>query len=186
MLGASIGKPSADEDKPGTTSCVYPPGDAGSYSQAEVTIEWDHGDAPSFERLLVNAFGGSAVGRQVAHNVHLGDEASYSREGVLSARTGKTLVTITLPMRPDSEEKALAIGKRLLGRLGVPRTGRQRRVATPRFRWRGYATGQLSDGARRGHQRRRRRRRFRTDCRSARSVLKRTATRQTASPRSSR
>ena len=119
ILGASIGKPSADEEKPGTTSCVYPPGDAGSYSQAEVAIEWEHGDAPSFERLLVNAFGGSAVGRQVAHNVHLGDEASYSREGVLSARTGKTLVTITLPMRPDSEEKALAIGKRLFERLGA-------------------------------------------------------------------
>ena len=119
ILGASIGKPSADEDKPGATSCVYPPGDAGSYSQAEVTIEWDHGDAPSFERLLVNAFGGSAIGRQVAHDVHLGDEASYSREGVLSARTGKTLVTITLPMRADSEEKALAIGKKLFERLGA-------------------------------------------------------------------
>ena len=119
MLGAPIGKPSADEETAGTTSCVYPPADAGSYAQAEVTIEWEHGDAPSFERLLVNAFGGSAVGRQVAHNVHLGDEASYSREGVLSARTGKTLVTITLPMRPDSEEKALAIGKKLFERLGA-------------------------------------------------------------------
>jgi OmpA family len=119
ILGASIGKPSADEEKAGTTSCVYPPGDAGNSSQAEVTIEWEHGDAPSFERLLVNAFGGSAPGRQVAHDVHLGDEASYSREGVLSARTGKTLVTITLPMRPDSEEKALAIGRKLFDRLGA-------------------------------------------------------------------
>jgi outer membrane protein OmpA-like peptidoglycan-associated protein len=126
MLGAPIGKPSADEEKEGTTSCVYPPADAGSYSQAEVTIEWEHGDAPSFERLLVNAFGGSAIGRQVAHDVHLGDEASYSSEGVLSARTGKTLVTITLPMRPDSEGKALAIGKKLFERLGAttaPETG---------------------------------------------------------------
>ena len=119
ILGASIGKLSADEGKPGTTSCVYPPGDAGSYSQAEVTIEWEHGDAPSFERLLVNAFGGSALGRQVAHDVHLGDEASYSSEGVLSARTGQTLVTITLPMRPGSEAKALAIGRKLFDRLGV-------------------------------------------------------------------
>ncbi len=119
ILGASIGKPSADEAKSGTTSCVYPPGDAGSYSQAEVTIEWEHGDAPSFERLLVNAFGGSALGRQVAHDVHLGDEASYSSEGVLSARTGQTLVTITLPMRPGSEEKALAIGRKLFERLGA-------------------------------------------------------------------
>jgi hypothetical protein len=120
ILGASIGKPIADEEKRGSTSCVYPPGDAGSSAQAEVAIEWDHGDAPSFERLLVNAFGGSVVGRQVAHAVPLGDEASYSKEGVLSARTGKTLVTITLPMRPDSEEKALAIGKRLFERLGAP------------------------------------------------------------------
>jgi len=120
LLGAPIGRPSADEEKPGTTSCVYPPADAGSYAQAEVTIEWEHGDAPSFERLLVNAFGGSALGRQVAHDVRLGDEASYSSEGVLSARTGKTLVTITLPMRPDSEEKALTIGRKLFERLGAP------------------------------------------------------------------
>jgi outer membrane protein OmpA-like peptidoglycan-associated protein len=119
ILGASIGKLGPDEDEPGTTSCVYPPADAGSRSQAEVTIEWDHGDTPSFERLLVNAFGGVAIGGQVAHDVRLGDEASYSREGVLSARTGKTLVTITLPMRPDSEEKALAIGRKLFERLGA-------------------------------------------------------------------
>ena len=119
MLGAPIGKPSADEETEGTTSCVYPPADAGRSSQAEVTIEWEHGDAPSFERLLVSAFGGSALGRQVAHNIQLGDEASYSSEGVLSARTGKTLVTITLPMRPDSEEKALAIGRKLFDRLGA-------------------------------------------------------------------
>jgi outer membrane protein OmpA-like peptidoglycan-associated protein len=119
ILGASIGKPSADEKTEGTTSCVYPPADAGSYSQAEVTIEWEHGDAPSFERLLVSAFGGSTIGRQVAHNIHLGDEASYSSEGVLSARTGKTLVTISLPMRPGSEEKALAIGRKLFERLGA-------------------------------------------------------------------
>jgi outer membrane protein OmpA-like peptidoglycan-associated protein len=119
MLGAPIGKPSADEETQGATSCVYPPADAGSSSQAEVTIEWEHGDAPSFERLLVSAFGGSALGRQVAHNIRLGDEASYSSEGVLSARTGKTLVTITLPMRPDSEAKALAIGRKLFERLGA-------------------------------------------------------------------
>jgi outer membrane protein OmpA-like peptidoglycan-associated protein len=119
ILGASIGKLSPDEDEPGTTSCVYPPADAGSRSQAAVTIEWEHGDAPSFERLLVNAFGGVTIGGQVAHDVRLGDEASYSREGVLSARTGKTLVTITLPMRPGSEEKALAIGRRLFERLGA-------------------------------------------------------------------
>jgi flagellar motor protein MotB len=119
ILGASISKPSADEEKEGTTSCVYPPADAGSSSQAEVTIEWEHGDAPSFERLLASAFGGSALGRQVAHNIRLGDEASYSSEGGLSARTGKTLVTITLPMRLDSEEKALAIGRKLFERLGA-------------------------------------------------------------------
>ena len=75
---------------------------------------------PSFERLLVNAFGGTSLGRQVAHDVHLGDEALYSSEGVLTARTGQTLVTITLPMRPGSEAQALAIGKKLFERLGVP------------------------------------------------------------------
>jgi outer membrane protein OmpA-like peptidoglycan-associated protein len=122
MVGASIGKPIPDEEKPGTTSCIYPPGETGSRSQAEVTIEWEHGDEPSFERMLAKALGGSAVGREVAHDVRLGDEASYSTEGVLSARAGKTLVTITLPMRPDSEEKALAIGRKLFGRLGVPVT----------------------------------------------------------------
>ena len=128
ILGASIGTPNPDEDKPGTTSCLYPPADANSRSQAEVTIEWEHGDTPSFERLLVNAFGGVAIGRQVAHDVRLGDEASYSREGVLSARTGQTLVTITVPMRPDSEEKALAIGKKLFERLGAATAS-----ASPKF-----------------------------------------------------
>src|SRR5258706_10674801 len=75
MLGAPIGRPSADEEKEGTTSCVYPPADAGSSSQAEVTIEGEHGGTPSFERLLLSAFGGSAPGRQLAHNIQLGDDA---------------------------------------------------------------------------------------------------------------
>ncbi|MEP6783270.1 MAG: OmpA family protein, partial [Acidobacteriota bacterium] len=117
LLGAPIGKPSADETKSGVTSCIYPPGDAGSWAQAAVAIEWEHGSAASFERQLVDAFGGSAVGRKVAHHVDLGDDASYSREGVLSIRQGDALVTITLPMRTDSEEKATAIGRRIVEQL---------------------------------------------------------------------
>jgi hypothetical protein len=64
---------SPDEDTDGETSCTYPPADAGSWAQAEITIEWTHGDEPSFERLLADALGGSAVGRRVAHDVRLGD-----------------------------------------------------------------------------------------------------------------
>jgi flagellar motor protein MotB len=121
MLAAPIGKPFA-ENADATTSCTYPPGEAGSSAQAEVAIEWTHTGGASFERQLVDAFGSSAVGRQVAHHVELGDDASYSREGVLSIRAGATQITITLPMRPGSEEKATAIGHKLLDRLGIAAT----------------------------------------------------------------
>ena len=117
LLGAPIGKLSADETKTGITSCTYPPADAGSWAQAEVTIEWEHGSTPSFERQLVDAFGGSAVGRQVAHHVDLGDDASYSREGVLTIQQGDALVTITLPMRAGAEDMATAIGRRIVEQL---------------------------------------------------------------------
>jgi outer membrane protein OmpA-like peptidoglycan-associated protein len=42
---------------------------------------------------------------------------------------GKMLITITLPMRPDSEDKALAIGKKILERLGAMTTPEAARVA---------------------------------------------------------
>ena len=133
--GAPIGQLSADEEKPGVTSCVYPPGEAGSYAQAEVVIEWERDGTPTFERQLVDAFGGSAVGRQVAHHVDLGDEASYSREGVLSIRRGRTLITITLPMRPGSEVQAIEIGRKTLDRLegaaAAPATERAVRPGSP-------------------------------------------------------
>ena len=118
LLGGPIGKPSADESKAGVTSCTYPPADAGSRAQAEVTIEWEHRGGASFEHQLAAAFGGSAVGRQAAHKVALGDSAAYSMEGVLSIRKGRALITVTLPMRPDSEERATAVGRRLVNQLG--------------------------------------------------------------------
>lgn len=117
ILSAPIGK-SVAENSERKSSCAYPPGEAGSYAQAEITIEWEHPGGPTLERQMVDAFGGSAVGRQVAHAVELGDEASYSSEGVLSVRTGKTLVTITLPMRGDSEEKVTMIARKVLEQLG--------------------------------------------------------------------
>jgi outer membrane protein OmpA-like peptidoglycan-associated protein len=130
LLAAPIGRPSPDE-REGVTSCLYPPADAGSYAQAEVTIEWDHGSAPSLAQQMADTFGGSSVGRQVAHDVQLGDRASYSMEGLLTARTGKTLVTISVPMRPGSEEQAFAIGKKLFERLGVPTTPLRQAAAKP-------------------------------------------------------
>ena len=54
----------------------------------------------------------------MAHNVRLGDHSSYTIEGVLSIHWGKALVTVTLPMRPNSERQSLTIGKKLLERLG--------------------------------------------------------------------
>jgi hypothetical protein len=118
LLGGPIGKPSADESKAGVTSCTYPPADAGSRAQAEVTIEWEHSGGASFEHQLAAAFGGTAVGRQVAHKIALGDSAAYSMEGVLSIRKGRALITVTLPMRPDSEERATAVGRRLVDQVG--------------------------------------------------------------------
>lgn len=88
--------------------------------QAEIEIKWRHDGSSSFEQQLSDAFGGSAPGQRVAHAVQLGDHAFYSQEGVLSIRTGKTRVTITLPMRPDSEVRAVAIGKALLARFPTP------------------------------------------------------------------
>jgi hypothetical protein len=119
LIAAPIGQP-IEENSPGETSCSYPPGEAASYGQAEIGIEWDHGNAPSFERQLADVFGNSEAGSMVSHAVRLGDGAAYSSEGVLSIRSGKMLVTITLPMRPESEKRAIAIGKTLLERLGVP------------------------------------------------------------------
>jgi outer membrane protein OmpA-like peptidoglycan-associated protein len=117
ILNAPIGKPIAD-DSAAKTACAYPPGEAGSWAQAEVAIEWEHRGGPTFEKQMTDAFGGSAVGRQVAHQVRLGDDAAYSKEGVLSIRQGTALITVTLPMRQDSEIKATAVGRKLLERLG--------------------------------------------------------------------
>jgi outer membrane protein OmpA-like peptidoglycan-associated protein len=116
FLGAPIGPP-VGEDSARTTSCAYPPGAADSYAQAEIEIDWHSDGSPSLEQQLSDAFGDSDAGQTVAHPVQLGDDAFYSREGVLSIRTGKTLVTITMPMRPESEARAIAIGTTLLARL---------------------------------------------------------------------
>ncbi|MCU1384405.1 MAG: OmpA/MotB protein [Acidobacteria bacterium] len=117
LLNAPIGKMVPD-DSDAKTACAYPPGEAGSWAQAEVAIEWEYRGGRTFETQMIDAFGGSAVGRQVAHAVTLGDEAAYSREGVLSIHQGTALITITVPMREDSEAKATAIGKKVLDRLG--------------------------------------------------------------------
>jgi outer membrane protein OmpA-like peptidoglycan-associated protein len=119
LLGAPVGS-LIEEHSEGTTSCAYPPGAPDSYAQAEIEIEWHHDGSPSFEQQLSDAFGGSDAAQKVAHVVQLGDHAFYSQEGVLSIRTGKTLITITLPVRPDSEARAVAIGKTLLAGLGAP------------------------------------------------------------------
>ncbi|HEX6974932.1 MAG TPA: OmpA family protein [Vicinamibacterales bacterium] len=118
LAGGPIGKPSGESSERETT-CTYPPADAGSYAQAEITIEWDHGPQPSLERQLAGAFSASALGRRVAHEIELGDEAAYSMEGVLSIRSGRTLITVSLPMRPGAEEHAIAIGRKLCERLGI-------------------------------------------------------------------
>ncbi|MEP6885257.1 MAG: OmpA family protein [Gammaproteobacteria bacterium] len=119
LLDAPIGS-LIEENSADTTSCAYPPGAPDTYAQAEIEIEWHHDGSSSFEQQLSDAFAGSDPGQRVAHPVQLGDHAFYSHEGVLSIRTGKALVTITLPMRPDSEARAVAIGKALLARLGTP------------------------------------------------------------------
>ncbi len=119
LLGAAIGS-LIEENSADTASCAYPPGAPDSYAQAEIEIQWRHDGSSSFEQQLSDAFGGSDPGQRVAHAVQLGDHAFYSQEGVLSIRTGETRVTITLPMRPDSEARAVAIGKALLARLGTP------------------------------------------------------------------
>ena len=119
LLGAPVGS-LIEEHSERTTSCAYPPGAPDTYAQAEIKIEWHHDGSPSFEQQLTDAFGDSDPGQKVAHAVLLGEHAFYSQEGVLSIRTGKTLITITLPMRPDSEARAVAVGKTLLARLGPP------------------------------------------------------------------
>lgn len=118
LLGGPIGTPSGESSE-GKTSCTYPPADAGSRAQAEVTIAWNDAMDPSFERQLVAAFRGSAAGERTAHAIALGDEAAYSAEGVLSIRSGSTLVTIALPQRPDAEERAIAVGRRLFATSGA-------------------------------------------------------------------
>ena len=125
ILKAPIGTLAAD-DTAAKTSCAYPPGEAGSWAQAEVLIEWNDRGGPTFGKQMSDAFGGSAVGRQVAHTVDLGDDAVYSSEGVLTIHLGTALITVTLPMRADSETRATAVGTKLLERLGgsVPATVR--------------------------------------------------------------
>jgi outer membrane protein OmpA-like peptidoglycan-associated protein len=135
LLGAPIG-PLIEEHAEGTTSCAYPTGAADSYSHADIEIVWHHGGSPSLEQQLSGAFGDSEPGQMVSHPVNLGDKAFYSQEGVLSIHAGKTLVTITLAMRQDSEARAVAIGKTLLERMGVPTASAIDRSAS----------GKLTDG----------------------------------------
>jgi outer membrane protein OmpA-like peptidoglycan-associated protein len=118
LLGAPIGTP-IDTQGDGASSCTYPPGAPDSYSQADIEIRWSDGSAAPLEQQLARAFGDSEPGQQVAHAVKLGDSAFFSLEGVLSIKTGKTRITVTLPMRPDTEARAVAIGKALLAQIGT-------------------------------------------------------------------
>ena len=47
----------------------------------------------------------------------LGDEATYSMDGVLTVKLGTALITVNVPMRPRAEEQAIAIGQKIVGRL---------------------------------------------------------------------
>lgn len=116
LLSAPIGAPIAVENGT-TTSCSYPPGEAGSYAQADLEIDWKDVRDRAFGEQMVDAFGGTSVGRQVAHRVDLGDGGTYSNEGVLTIRARGARITVTLPMRPRSEEQAAAIGRTVLARL---------------------------------------------------------------------
>jgi flagellar motor protein MotB len=135
LLGAPIGTP-AEQDSDDTTSCLYPPADAGSYQQASINIAWNHGADLSPEGQLASALAGTEAADKVAHRSALGDESTYSLDGVLSIQSGQTLIRIELPMRPDSENKAVAIARVLLTRLGVPDDKAEAigaAVATPKF-----------------------------------------------------
>jgi len=116
ILGTPIGTPTV-EDSADTAGCLYPPGGAGSYAQAQVTIDWQYSGGRTFGRQLADAFGGSAAGRKVARRVDLGDESTYDMGGVLSVKLGSALITVTVPMRAQSEEHALAIGQKIVDRL---------------------------------------------------------------------
>jgi outer membrane protein OmpA-like peptidoglycan-associated protein len=116
ILKGPIGK-AAETDSTGASSCSYPPLDMTSYQQAQIDIDWHGASTSTLEDKMASTFGGSAVGSQVAHQVQLGDASSYSREGILRIHAGTALISITLMMRADSEEKALAIGKLLLERM---------------------------------------------------------------------
>ncbi len=118
ILAALIGKPT-EEDADGKTSCVYPPGDAGSSEQATLEIEWDHGAASAEDARLVEALGGSEAGREIVHRVSLGDQAVYSIDGQMSIRAGNTLINIGVTPGTDSESRAIAIGRLALKRLSL-------------------------------------------------------------------
>jgi outer membrane protein OmpA-like peptidoglycan-associated protein len=134
LLGATIGNP-AEKVSADSSSCLYPPADAGSNEQANINIAWNHGPDLSPEKQLASALSGAEPGLEVAHNSALGDESTYSIDGVLSIRSGQTLISIELPMRPDSEDKAVAVARLLLSRLGVPdpRVAATGAAATPAY-----------------------------------------------------
>ena len=117
ILKGPIGKP-AEKESEQLSSCSYPPLDMTSYQQAQIDIAWAAAGTSTLEDTMASTFGGSAVGSQVAHKVPLGDSSSYSREGILRIHAGGALISVTLMMRPDSEEKAVAIGRLLLERMG--------------------------------------------------------------------
>jgi outer membrane protein OmpA-like peptidoglycan-associated protein len=117
ILRGPIGKP-AEKESENASSCSYPPLDMTSYQQAQIDVEWQAASTSTLEDKMASTFGGSAVGSQVAHQLQLGDASSYSREGILRIHAGSALISVTLMMRPDSEEKAVAIGKLLLERMG--------------------------------------------------------------------
>ncbi len=117
VLKGPIGKP-AEKDAEGTSTCSYPPLDMTSYQQAQIDIEWHGAHQSTLEDTMARTFAGSTAGREVAHEAALGDSSSYSREGILRIHAGEALISITLMMRPDSEGKAMALGRLLLARMG--------------------------------------------------------------------
>jgi hypothetical protein len=119
ILGGAVAPPQAG-DGVGSTTCRYLPANENSVSPyAEVTIDWEAGEAAMMGARLAQSMMGKDLGSAVSSPLEgLGDEASMMIGGIVMVREGETVITIDLRMQADAEAKGAAIARKILSQLG--------------------------------------------------------------------
>jgi hypothetical protein len=119
LLGGAVAPPKPDE-RGSSTSCTYTPAAGKGISPyAQITINWNGGDAAMSGMRLADKMMSKDAGFSIVDKIEgVGDEASMMIGGLMTVRKGELFMTIDLRMQPRAKEKGIAIAQAVLARTG--------------------------------------------------------------------